>query len=405
MGRHVLFISAAFYPNGASGAHRPSQFAKYLPEHGWTPFVVRVDWTPANCGACYAPSLAERGDFCETVSVPYGGGPKNGFGRLARRLLKPAFPYRYPFCLCRSMLAAADAAAAQRKFDAIWSTYRGGVNHYVASRISRKYGIPWVADFRDLPDQSYDTPETRRAVRAEIRTCASAAALVTTSPALTAIAAKRHQVPVHTILNGFDPDDFPEPDARVSSRFCMRYFGVLYEFRDPAPLLEAVDLLAGEGGVNLDDLQLEFYGSSPERVAELVGAHRCAKVVRCEAWVDRHRMIPLQQKASVLLLLKSPGAGGSIPAKLFEYLAAKRPILNIPGDGDVVDGILRETGAGMSLASPEEIARTLGQWYKEWRASGAVPFRGVPERIAAYSRRSQAGTLAKILEGVCGGKT
>jgi len=396
----VLFVTVGFYPNNAAGAHRPSLLAKYLPEFGWTPVALCADWTPENSAGCYDPQLAARGDPCETIRCAYATPPTTRVGKVWDKGLRWAYPYRYPLRLGRIMLPAADAAISNEHFDAVWSTYRSGLNHYVASRIARKHNIPWVADFRDLPDQAADSRKAGRIVRAETRACSHASALVATTPGQARILRTRYSAPVQVIYNGFDPEDCVSGDPHRSDKFTIVYSGLISQHRPPQPLFAALDLLRKEGAVDVNDFSVRFYGPPRSQINALLGRFECRDVVESHGRVAHDEIMHLQRQAAILLLLKSPEAGESVPLKLFNYLAVGRPILNIPGDGGSVDEILDETRAGRSLGDPAEIAACLERWYGEWKASGTVSYDGIPAKIAKYSRRQQAGQLTAILDDI-----
>jgi glycosyltransferase involved in cell wall biosynthesis len=363
--------------------------------------VVCGAWTKENRPELYDPDLAARGDFCETNRVPLVLYRARTLSHYLNRVCCMLRPYKAPWQFYNALRAGALKRARQGDIAAVWSTALPGLNHTVGAEISRRFRLPWVADFRDLPDQTYDTWRTRLAVRAEVRTCSDADALTATTDTLARRLASRHTAPVFTITNGFDPDDYPEVQVAPSATFNIRYFGKLYEYRDPRVLLEALDLLAERGALDLRKVRVEFYGTHRKDLAPRVAGHRCAKVVQCKKRVARAEMVRLQQQAAVLLLLKSSAAGGSIPAKLFEYLGARRPILNVPGDGDLVDGILEETGAGCSNAEPSEAAEWILRRYNNWMSRGTVPYHGKTEKVFRYSRSEQARVLAAILDEVC----
>jgi glycosyltransferase involved in cell wall biosynthesis len=400
MSKRVLLIARAYYPSTFAGSHRVAKFAKYLPKFGWTPVVLTADWNAENSSGCYDAGLAAQPDVCKVVRVPYQVPRSRSPASVLLHLTELIWPYEAPFRFTRDMLNAAEALGAREPFDVIWSTFASGLAHYVADRVSRKYGLPWVADFRDLPDQASDSWSARRAVKAETQVCVSARALTVTCRPQADKLASRHRAPVSVIPNGFDPEDYPPAGATRSDLFTVAYFGILYAYRDPVPLFAALDLLADKGDIDPNDVRVRFYGSNAGFIQSRLAGHRCGRMVECCPRVPVNEMLRLEQAAVVLLLLKSPEAGGSVPSKLFEYMAAGRPILNVPGDGDVVDAILGETRAGLSAAQPADIARVLKLWYDEWKRAGWVAGKGIPDKVALYSREVQARQLAEILDSL-----
>ena len=403
MSRRVLMVAYSYYPSNSSGAHRPAKFAKYLPEFGWTSVVLCPRWTPENLPNTYDASLAAQPDVCRVVRVEHPPWPRWRPLRVAWWLGKWLLPYRTPLAGLRRMLAAGRDLVRNERFDAVWSTFKPGLNHTVASRLAREADLPWVADFRDLPDQSEDTWRSRLTVRSEIRCCRNASALVTTSPMSSEQLARRHAAPVHTVFNGFDPEAYPPRPESRSETFDIVYTGILYAFRNPGVVFEALDRLARGGFIEAEDIRLRFYGADESMVRSL--AQGTCLETRTEAFgrVPHSEMVRIQQQAVILLNLKSPAGGGSIPAKLFDYLGAQRPILNVPGDDGPVDHIIRDTGAGVTAGTPDAVADTLLDWYRAWKSAGTVAWRGRPEAIATYSRRHQTGKLAAVLDELVAG--
>ena len=405
MQKTVLMITTPYYPSNQSGVHRPTAFAKYLPLHGWTPFVVCKAYTAKYDAVFYDSKLAEQADYCEVIRVPHCQ------GRVVKKLEHYAWvlfgggkdDYRNPFLLYLRMRAATENLVRKRKIDAIWSTFMPGLDHAIASDLSRKHDIPWVADFRDLPDQSYASRNSRYAVEQEKRICTNARALVATTHELAAKLKQRHQAPVYTILNGFDPEEYEcaGEDVEQDKKFTINHFGWLYPYRNPAVLFEGLDTLISRSTVKINDVRVGFYGAHAKIVRRFAEGFACAPQVKVMDRLNYKEMIACQKSSQVLLLLTSPQQGGAIPAKLYGYLASKRPILNVPGDTMGSDRILRETGAGVSLSEPEKVAAWLETAYRCWKESGRVPYQEKQSEIEKYSRKSQTAQLAKILKEIC----
>ncbi len=405
MNKRVLMIAFYYYPHSSSGPHRPAAFAKYLPRYAWTPTVLTVDWTEANARGMYDPKLKEAGEVCDVVRVPLAPAPSRTVRSVFRVLSARLFPYRWPMGFGRRMLRKAEDLVRREAFDVIWSTCGPGVDHRVADRLSRRHGIPWVADFRDLPDQIEDTPTARRTVRTERRVCASTSAMVCVNQWHADRLASRHEVPVYVIPNGYDPADFPSAGPHRSNKFTIAYFGTLYRERyDLRPLLVAIDRLVQRGDMDVSDVEVALY--TPSKGSPLAGPppyvrdFGCAPAVSWSDWVPYHEMIRRQQKATVLLLLSASGAPGITTGKIFGYLASGRPVLNVPADNGVVDDLLAESRGGRSASTPEEIAEILKTWYDEWKQTGTVACHGREEVIQNYSREVLTGRLAGVLEDV-----
>lgn len=396
----VLIVTDAYYPLTMAGAHRPAKMAKFLSAFGWRPIVLCREWTAANGAGYVDSSLGRDVDVCETIRVPHPGLSPSIGRRLLRKVEDLLWPYRAPIALQRAMVRSGCALAASRKIDALWSSFAPGFVHGVASSLARRFEIPWVADFRDLPDQTFHDYRARRLVAAERRVCAGAGALTVTTPALAEILARRHDVPVHVIANGFDEDDYPSRAPAPRPHFVIAYFGILYPFRDPTPVFAALDALAAASRIELEVVRVRFYGSDAARIQSLAQRFACRDSVEVLPRVGRSAMLELQRDASVLLNLQSSEAGGAVPSKLLEYVGARRPVLNVPGDGGPIDELVRNTRSGITARGREEVAVAIADWFAEWRRCGVTTLDENGETARDYSRRRQAEKLSDVLRSV-----
>ena len=228
-----------------------------------------------------------------------------------------------------------DGIALLREWqpDVIYATGPPFSTFLGASRLARKHGIPWIAEFRDRwTDDPYFPPPKWRArldIALESWLIRSASALVTVSPPWVEFYKQKHAKNTVLAYNGFASEDFPT-EALDSDPGPVRivHMGTVYAGRrDPQPLFQAL----ATGGFDPKDVRVCFYGrglSFIRQIAERLGV---------EAFVELHPPVPykesveIQRRADVLLLLQwnNPREQGNVPAKLFEYLAVRRPILGI----------------------------------------------------------------------------
>ena len=408
--RRVLIISRAYYPHCSPGSHRVAGMAKHLPESGWTPVIVCPDWTPQNCFGRCDPSLAGR-DTCEVVRVPYavhvGRTPAALWHRVLGRLHHWFRPHLAPLRLLRDLEARAERLLSEQTFDAIVASHPPTMALTAASRVSRRSGVPWVADLRDLVGGQQPGPPLcplkRLHVRRHAAVCRSASALVTVSPPLAERLAQQHPgKPVDVVCNGFDPDNYAggvEPDGDT---FTMAYCGEIMSTESPAPLFDALDHILRSGAEKLERFRLCFYGTTPAKVERHLTGRPCARLVEITGRVPFAESVRAQQAANALLVLSCPGTKGILTSKIFEYLGAHRPILAVPSDGGVIDSLLEETRAGKVGRTAEEIADILLDWIAEWQENGGPAWRGRAGAVEQYTRRHQAARMAQILDKVIG---
>lgn len=421
MTKRVLMISWYFYPCNRTAVHRPAGFARHLPKFGWEPTVLCIDWSRDDSTDIPRwhndPALAGA-DPCKVVRVPYD--TTQGRRRFTNPVLLLAaswwsmMPWKplYPPAGYTALLNAARQRLEQGQFDVIWATSPPPVPHAVAATLSGAYGIPWVADLRDIPDElasglpfPLSLPELIarvRRVRAEIATCSAARALVTVSQPLADRLASRHRAPVFVIPNAFEPDMFQQRRGHHADEFTIVYCGTfLAGLREPGILLDALDVLAREGHNAFPKLSVRFYGPHAAFLRKRLRGRPCAKFVTVGPVVSHHEAIRMEQEACVLLFVSTVKGKGIMTSKVFEYLGAGRPILAVPGDGDVTDAVIRETGAGVIARSVPEVISALTAWYREWEQTGTVRYAGNAAVIGQYTREKQTARLAQIFDEIC----
>ena len=243
----------------------------------------------------------------------------------------------------------------------------------LASRLSKTFNIPWVADFRDLwvDNPYYNEPGWRRPVDAVLErlTVRNAAALVTISPALAEQLRRRHSKAVEVVYNGYAEEDFPQPppSGNCEEALIIRYTGSIYQgFRNPSAVFAAIGLLSD---TLRDQVTVEFFGPTSDEVLGIAAEHRVCDRVVVRPAVPYRRALELQMEADVLLLLQwnDKADEGNLPGKIFEYLYARRPILFIGYEEGVAARLIKDRGAGLVSNKPREIRDQLQAWIEAKR--------------------------------------
>jgi glycosyltransferase involved in cell wall biosynthesis len=231
--------------------------------------------------------------------------------------------------------------------------------HFVGAAVQRSTGARWIADLRDPLVANQHRRDDTAAARARQAATEQVAKLVARrADAVTCVSeAIADEVrglgargAVRVISNGCDFDDFAGLEYVPAKRFRITHTGSFFGKRDPRPFLEAfkqADL----------DAVARFVGdfrSSDREWAETLGLGDRLELV---PYAPRGESLRLQRDSEALLLLV-PDAGGRgkgvLSGKVYEYIAAGRPILAVvPPDGAAA-ALVRETGAGVVVA-PDDV--------------------------------------------------
>jgi glycosyltransferase involved in cell wall biosynthesis len=305
-------------------------------------------------------------------------------------------------------IPAALRIVKREEIDVVVTTSPPSSVHLVGAAVKRATGVPWVADLRDSVVAHPHRDAERLLVRAKEQgehaiarlIVRNADAIVTVSDAIADEVREREpRGPVVTIANGSDFDDFAGLEHTQSERFRITHAGSFFGKRDPRPFLTAVK----QSG--LDDVVVRFLGDFRSTDREWAEQLDLGDRLELIPYAPRRRSLELQRDSEALLLL-IPEAGGRgkgvLSGKVFEYLAAERPIFAVvPPDGAAA-GLIRETGAGVVVA-PDDVdgmAGALRGLHGRWRA-GKLSGRPLSEEWREkVSRRARVEEFARVLEDV-----
>jgi len=413
----VLLVTMYFPPAGGGGVQRPLKFATHLPAHGIETHVLAPDdpkWIhvdselqpPTQAWIHRARYLGPRSrKLAEELHGRRGLDRVTRQARsLSRRLLVPDENVGWNL----TAIPAAVRIARTEGIDVVLTTSPPNSVHLVGAAVKRTTGARWVADLRDSIAAHPHRRVEHAAVRAKEKISDQVARLVARQAdvivaASDAIADEARALDprgvVTTILNGADFDDFAGLEYRRDTRFRITHTGSFFGKRDPRPFLQA---LADSG---LEDVVARFVGDFRSSDREWAARLDLGDRLELHPYVPRRQSLALQRDSDALLLL-IPEAGGRgrgvLSGKVFEYLAAERPILAaVPPEGAAAE-LIQETSAGV-VAPPDDVpalVAALRALHDAW-AAGALD--GTPLSPADRERLGRAARieeLADLLRGL-----
>lgn len=401
--KSVLMIAYHYPPvQGSSGVQRTLAFSRELPALGWQPQVLTV--APRAYPAVSADLLAAIPDGIAVTRAAAWDAARH----LAVRGRYPgllAWPDRWGSWLPAAVLQGLRLIRRER-VRVIWSTYPIATAHLIALVLHRLTGLPWVADFRDaMVDDSYPaTPRARRAhawvEAAAVRECTAA---VLTAPGAIELYRQRYpELPAsrwRLLPNGYDEASFQaalqRPSRRDPERVTLLHSGIIYPSeRDPRALLAALAALQTRGVLMAGRQRIVLRASGHDDYLRPLLAER-----GLQALVELAPPLPYVEAlremldADGLLLLQAGNCNHQIPAKLYEYLRAGRPILALTDPAGDTAALLRTLAAGwvVSLDDETAIAAELQAFLHHPPAPVAAA------TCAAYDRAVQTRALAALL--------
>ena len=275
----------------------------------------------------------------------------------------------------------------------------------VGKLLAARCGVPWIAEFRDRwsDDPYYVKPAWRKALEAKLedRILSSACAIVTVSEPWAERYAKAYGKPTLVVPNGFEPEDYAgrESSGAIDSQSLqIVYTGGIYPGRrDPMPLFQGLRLMP-KGST---DVEVHFYGTNPAHFLPLASQLEIRDRVFAHPQIPHQQAAVVQQSADVLLIMQwnDPRDQGHIPAKLFEYLGARRPILGLGLEDGVPAKIIRARDAGCFTNDPAQIAAQLTTWLERKRHLGCLP--PLPTEVGlGFTRAEQFSRLERLIGNI-----
>lgn len=409
--RRVLMIAFHFPPFfGSSGIQRSLRFVQHLPDFGWEPLVLTAssnayDSVRSDLLAEIPPGLVMRRarawDCARHFSIR---------GRYLACMARPDRWISWQFAGIREGLRLID----HYRPEAIWSTHPIPTAHLIAAALHGRRGLPWIADFRDpmtKPDYPED-PKTRQHYwRIEEKTVRQAAYCVFTTPGAVRDCRRRYPemaARIALVENGYDEESFAaletgkdrKREPLVPGAITLLHSGIVYPAdRNPKALLTALRRVLDAGLLTPAEIRIRFRAPvHDDFLRELASNYGVADCVEICPGISYREALAEMVRADALLVLQAASFNQQIPAKIYEYLRAGRPVLGLTDPaGDTAD-VLRRAGLNgiARLDSVAEVTDALVGLIGSLRG-GTVQL--PPEAIVAgASRRGRAAALAALLD-------
>jgi hypothetical protein len=429
--KKVLIVTYYWIPSGGSGVQRWVKFAKYLRNFGWEPII----YTPAN------PEFPSS-DYSFAKDIPADitvlktpiWEPYNVYRKLTSKENEPIkagfisenkkhgwkdklsvwirgnflIPDPRRFWI-KPSVNYLSSYLKENSVDAIITTGPPHSMHFIGLGLKKNFpNIPWIADFRDpwtniffykdlkigwLADKIHHSLE-RKIIQ-------STDCLLVVSQGMKqefeALKPKRLEI----ISNGYDEADLNAEKKVLDKKFSISHIGLLTPKQNPYILWKVLSEICFDNAAFRSDLEIQLVGNVDFSAIELINQFGLEKQLTRIAYLPHNEAIEKQQSSQILLLLlmNEPGNKCILTGKLFEYLAAKRPVMAFgPTDGDAAT-VLRDSNAGIMIDFDDEktTRKVILEYYSLYKnASLKVDSKSVVQ----FSRKSLTGELADMLNSL-----
>ena len=280
-------------------------------------------------------------------------------------------------------------------------------SHIIAKNLTQQYNLKWIADLRDLwnmnPYVNHTFIRNHFEKKLEIETFKYANVLTTTTDLATKTLQKLHpDKKIHTVMSGYDLEDITENNTpKDIKKLNFTYAGSLYGGkRDPTLLFNGIRQLINEEKVDSNLLQLDFYGDSGE-LEKIAKKYKLEEVVNIHGKIAHSEVLKIQKESQGLLLLSWNDEKEEmfLPGKIYEYLAAKRPVLSIGYKEGSLKDIIEKTNIGHHVSTLEETKIGFMDFYNSYTKNNSLKYTGNSE-VNNYSLLATARNFGNILDSI-----
>jgi glycosyltransferase involved in cell wall biosynthesis len=430
--KKVLIITYYWPPSGGAGVQRWLKTVKYLREFGWEPVI----YTPENPEApvldnslltdvlpgieiIRRPIWEPYSYYKKLVGLKPGEGINAGFlsekkkPGLAENLsvwLRGNFfiPDARKYWI-KPSISFLKGYIKDHKVDSIVSTGPPHSMHLIALELHKLCAIPWMADFRD-PWTGIDFYHQLKLSRfADRRHHRMERAVLETADAVTVVSKSMEEDfqsicgrNYNIVMNGFDNSDIrPVRADEMDKKFSIAHVGSIVPSRNPLTLWNVLAELVKEDFDFASRLEIKLVGKIDVSVINSIQQSGLSNYTRRIDYLPHDQVLFEMQKSHILLLLinQTPNSKGILTGKIFEYMAAQRPVICIgPEDGDASE-ILTETGSGITTGFDDHDAlkKIISEHFQSYcNNQSFIP----SSSIEMYSRKYLTGKIAGILDDI-----
>lgn len=424
--KKVLIVTYYWPPAGGPGVQRWLKFAKYLPDFGYQPVI----YTPDNPTYPILDEqlISEVSEHCIVVKTPikepyrFAGflGAKKAqtmSSGIIKQSKKQSLSERIMLWV-RGNFFIPDARVAwvkpsvhfltdyvkKHNIDTVITTGPPHSMHMIGMQLQELNNLHWIADFRDPwttigyhKELKLSASAVKKHIDLEALVLNKADQVIVTSKTTKYDFEKITSKPIKVITNGYDVEYLGK--VTLDTAFTISHIGSFLSNRNPRVFWKALAELRKENADFKAAFQLKLIGRVSDEIMDTIREFHLDSCVLNLGYIDHKEALIEQRRAQVLLLVEidSEETRAIIPGKLFEYMAAERPILAIgPEAADFFD-IIRETNTGKVALydEKEKIKEILLGYFKNYQ-EGSLKVYGMG--LQYFSRKKLTESLAKLLD-------
>lgn len=439
--KKVLIIAYFFPPAGGSPIQRTLKFVKYLREYGYEPVVLTTEIDPdlnkysldyslisdipdgvqiIRMKDYYAyPDVISEEKAQEIVEFLYSISDSRDWIDKFIQAQKTQSIYVLPdkFILwANECIRHVDEYINMQDIDLLYSTVPDWSPHLVGYFLKRKYGIKWVADYRDpwVVNRDYIDLYYPWMTEEEILLDQELEKRITQEMDLIILAGGKwgddfiknygvEQSKLKEITNGYDEEDFTDLVVKNerNKRFTLCYNGSVAYNRNPLTVIQVLNSMIEKKQIGKNEIQWIFNGEiSDEYLREIRREDRYCIVVE-NGILPHKESLKIAMQSDIMVMYGEQGKNGYLnyPGKFYEYLRIGKPILCFSSSHSFLADVLYETklGVNLDLFDFEGIKQFLENQIAIWQNGKQLSIRP-RQAIQKYERRNLTRVLAEYFD-------
>jgi len=404
----ILIISYYYPPCNSVASYRPKSFADYFSKFNDVKVITRQwsgsekNWSDYLQSNHEKIKIVKRSDKLEEIYLPYKSRVINNrffsFINTILRFIKGEINYEVDTLQFEKYI---HSIIPKWKPDFILVSSPPLNLLKLADSLFCKYGIQFVADFRDYENEfilNRNPPKNFKKkllhkiynhfTKKYLKNCDL---ICTASPPISEFFESINLNTI-TITNGFETDVFNSclTNLNRNEKFTLSMIGTIYPNQNLNVIIEGFKLFLEKH----DDVSINFVGvNAIEKVAKEIKVLLPMKNINITDRIPKEQALNYMKRSDILFYIGWNGYKGVYSGKIFEYLGSRKNILIAPSDNDVIEELLHITKTGEVANSASEVFDYLEKKYTEWKDFGFVKFNGLNNKIDFYTRENQARLL------------
>ena len=423
--KKILILSYFYPPANFVGGLRVASWAKYLNQHGYYPIIVTRNWNPGQKDLTdkiehnqlhheknethevyrlpYKQSLRDKlADYKNSLVATFFRKSMSLFELVGQNFWLNALPYSNFYTHSLDLIKSEDiklVIASGRPFQ-LFS---------IASKLKKKTGTPWLADYRDEWNswQNKLSPSLIQKMvnslekRSELEWTDNVDGIISVTDYWANSISKFIKKPYHVVMNGYEKGGAEENITRKlqAKKFIVSYLGTLYPHQDIektiAAFTESIDKFSGQIEIEINFVGLSTIPAEEEKVKRLTAQY--PKNFKVLPRLPKAEIDQFYESSDLMLATGFTGVKGCMPTKLFECGVSNIPLLLYPSDNDSMEEFVKSTNCGYVAQNHKEATILLEQLIQHKISGNKAPLEPNKEKLAFYSRENQTARLAEIL--------